>query len=237
MVEVARLTPSLAGVTYERLEGYKTLQWPVHADGTDTPLCYVDKFPFPDGKARFFPLEYVPPSEEVSEQYDLHLNNGRLLEHFEQGSMTYRSPGIREITPRTFVEVSPELAAERGITSGRHVQLTSPYGRVRVQVLVSDRVQGKQLYMPMNSTEEPVNKLTSSHVDRATHTPAFKETSVQMTLLPEQGENPLPRQNFRYGTRTPQTGVEIERKWAQYGYRMPGTSAGDKLVEIKTTTV
>jgi formate dehydrogenase major subunit len=237
MVEVARLTPSLAGVTYERLEGYKSLQWPVHADGTDTPLCYVDKFPFPDGKARFYPLEYLPPSEEVSDEYDLHLNNGRLLEHFEQGSMTYRSPGIKQITPRSFVEVSPELAAERGITTGRHVQLTSPYGRVRVQVLVSDRVKGKQLYMPLNSVEEPVNLLTSSHVDRATHTPAFKELSVHMTLLPEQGESPLPRQNFRFGTRTPQTGVEIERKWAQPGYRLPGTVYGDELIQIKSTTV
>jgi formate dehydrogenase major subunit len=237
MVEVARLTPSLVGVTYERLEGYKSLQWPVHADGTDTPLCYVDKFAFPDGKARFFPLEYVPPSEEVSDRYDLHLNNGRLLEHFEQGSMTYRSPGIRAITPSTFVEVSPELAAERGIATGRHVQLTSPYGRVRVQVLVSDRVQGKQLYMPMNSIEEPVNLLTSSHTDRATHTPAFKEISVHMTLLPEQGESPLPRQNFRFGTRTPQSGVEIERKWNLASYRLPGTAAGDKLIQIETKTV
>ncbi len=115
MVEVARLTPSLAGVTYERLEGYKSLQWPVAKDGTDTPLCYAEKFPFPDGKATFFPLEYVGPSEETSSKYDLHLNNGRLLEHFEQGSMTYRSPGIKEITPETFVEVSPELALERGL--------------------------------------------------------------------------------------------------------------------------
>ena len=237
MVEVARLTPTLAGVTYERLEGYKSLQWPVAEDGTDTPFCYKDNFPFPDGKAMFHPLEYLAPSEEQSEEFDLHLNNGRLLEHFEQGSMTYRSPGIRSITPMTFLEVSPELAEERGLTSGRHVQLTSPYGRVKVQVLVTDRVQGKQLYMPMNSIEEPVNKLTSSHVDRATHTPAYKETSVHMTVLPEQGENPLPRQNFRWGKRTPQPGIEIERKWARSDYRLPGTSPGDKLVQIKSTTV
>ena len=237
MVEVARLTPLLAGVTYERLEGYKSLQWPVAADGTDTPLCYVDGFPFADGKARFWPLEYLSPSEEQNSQYDLHLNNGRLLEHFEQGSMTYRSPGIREITPDTFVEVSPELAAERGVTSGRFVHLQSPYGRLKVRVLVSDRVQGKQLYMPLNSILEPVNKLTSSHLDRATHTPAFKETSVHMTVLPEQGENPLPRKNFRYGTRQPQMGVEIERKWAQGSYHLPGTRESDKLVQIKSTTI
>ncbi len=237
MEEVAKLTPLFAGVSYDRLEGFDSQQWPVHADGTDSPLLFTEKFPFPDGKARFYPIEYIAPSEEVSSEFDLHLNNGRLLEHFEQGSMTYRTPGIREITPNTFLEVSPELAAERGITTGRHVQIASPYGRVRVQVLVSDRVSGKQLYMPLNSIEEPVNKLTSSHTDRATHTPAYKETAVSMTVLPEQGENPLPRRNFRYGTRTPQSGVEIERKWAQPGYHIPGTQAADKLVQIKSITV
>ncbi len=238
MEEIARLTPLFAGVSYERLEGFKSQQWPVHADGTDSPLLFTEKFPFPDGKARFYPTNaYIPPSEEVSEQFDLHLNNGRLLEHFEQGSMTYRTPGIRAMTPDNFVEVSPELAAERGIATGRHVQLTSPYGRVRVQVVVSDRVEGKQLYMSLNSVDEPVNKLTSSHTDRATHTPAFKETAVRMMVLPEQGKDPLPRGNFRHGSRTPQPGVEIERKWALSGYHVPGTDASDKLVQIKSTTV
>ncbi len=237
MVEVARLTPYFAGVTYERLEGYKSLQWPVAADGTDTPLCYTEKFAFPDGKARFWPLEYVGPSEETTSKYDLHLNNGRLLEHFEQGSMTYRSPGIKEISPETFVEVSHELATERGLTNGRYVHLQSAYGRVKVQVLITDRVKGKQLYMPLNSVLEPVNKLTSSHTDRATHTPAFKETSVHMTILPEQGANPLPRSNFRYGTRQPQPGVMVEQKWAQPGYHVPGTNPNDKLVQIKSTTI
>jgi formate dehydrogenase major subunit len=237
MDEVARLTPLFAGVNYERLEGFKSLQWPVHADGTDSPLLFTEKFPFPDGKARFFPVDYIPPSEDINSVFDLHLNNGRLLEHFEQGSMTYRTPGIKEMTPNNFVEVSPELAAERGVTTGRYVQLTSPYGKVRLQVLVSERVKGKQLYMPLNSVTEPVNKLTSSFTDRATHTPAFKETAVSMTVLPEQGSSPLPRRNFRYGTRTPQPGLEIERKWARADYHLPGTASADKLVQITSTTI
>lgn len=237
MDEVARLSPMFAGVTYERLEGFKSLQWPVDKDGKDSPLLFTEKFPFPDGKARFFPVQYAEPCEEVDDVFDLHLNNGRLLEHFEQGSMTYRTPGIKEITPTSFVEVSPELAAERGITSGRFVQITSRHGKARVQVLVSSRVEGKQLYMSLNSVTEPVNKLTSSFTDRQTHTPAFKETAVSMTVLPEQGENPLPRRNFRYGTRTPQNGVEVERKWARADYRLPGTAPADKLVQIKSTTV
>ncbi|HEX4576002.1 MAG TPA: formate dehydrogenase subunit alpha [Edaphobacter sp.] len=240
MDEVARLTPLFAGVSYDRLEGFNSLQWPVHADGTDSPLLFTEKFPFPDGKARFYPIEYIPPCEEISERFDLHLNNGRLLEHFQQGSMTDRTPGIKSMSPTTFVEVSPELAAERGITTGRQVQLTSPYGIVRVKVVVTDRVQGKQLYMPLNSVEEPVNRLTSSHTDRNTHTPAYKETTVFMTLLPERGKDgksPIPRGNFRNGHRTPQTGVEIERKWARPDYHLPGTAPADKLVQISSTTV
>jgi formate dehydrogenase major subunit len=89
----------------------------------------------------------------------------------------------------------------------------------------------------MNSVDEPVNKLTSSHVDRATHTPAFKEVAVNMTVLSKDGETPLPRQNFRYGKRTPQPGLEIERKWARSDYWVPGTRRDDKLVQIKSTTV
>jgi len=235
MVEVARLTPTLAGVTYERLEGYNSLQWPVAKDGSDQPLLYTKEFPLPGGKATFFPLEYVPPSEEVNETYDLHLNNGRLLEHFEQGNMSNQIPGIKAMTPGTFLEVSPELAAERGLSSGTLVRLESPYGFVRVKVLVTERVQGKQMYMPMNSTLEPVNKMTSSHVDRATHTPAYKELSVKMTVLEDKGESPLPRRNFRFGKRTPTSGVEVEKKRARADYHVPGSRPGDKLVQIKTT--
>src|SRR5579864_9111751 len=92
--EIASLTPMFAGVTYERLEGYKSLQWPVAADGTDEPLLYTKRFNFPDGKARLFPISYSQPSDPPDEEYDLHLNYGRLLEHFHEGNLTYRSEGI-----------------------------------------------------------------------------------------------------------------------------------------------
>jgi formate dehydrogenase major subunit len=227
--EIAALTPMFAGVTYERLEGYKTLQWPVAADGTDEPLLYTQKFAFPDGKAKFFPLEWSEPTDQQDANYDLHLNNGRLLEHFHEGNLTYRTKGIAEKTPCTFVEVSPELAQARGIASGQWVELTSRYGEVRVQAVVTDRVKGMEMYMPMNSTEEPVNRLTSSHTDKATHTPAYKETSVRMTVTPEQGANPLPRTNSRWGHPTSQRGVEVERKWKRADYHEPGNG----LVQIQ----
>jgi formate dehydrogenase major subunit len=237
MDEAASLVPLFAGVNYERLEGYQSLQWPVTKDGKDSPILFTEKFPFPDGKAHFHPIEWVEPCEVHNEEFPNHLNNGRLLEHFEQGSMTYRTKGIKRMTPRNFVEVSPEHAKTRGMVTGTMVSLRSPAGEATVPVLVTDRVEGSQLYMPLNSVKEPVNRLTGSQVDRATHTPAYKETSVQMTVLEQTGPSPLPAENFRNGKRTPQSGVEIERKWKRPDYRVPGESAGDKLVQIKTTTV
>ena len=234
--EIAALTPLLAGVTYERLEGYKTLQWPVAEDGSDQPLLYTRRFHFPDGKARFFPVPWTEPTEQEDAEFDLHLNNGRLLEHFHEGNMTYRTEGIREKTPCTFIEISPELAQQRGVQTGSWIELTSRHGQVKAQALVTERVQSNQLYMPMNSSEEPVNRLTSSHTDLATHTPAYKEAAVRMRVLEATGPNPLPRSNSRWGTPTPQRGVEVERKWKRADYRQPGSGAGDgagaELVQI-----
>jgi formate dehydrogenase major subunit len=230
MYEIASLTPMFAGVNYDRLEGYKSLQWPVAADGTDQALLYTKHFAFPDGKARLFPVSQIPASDQPNAEFDLHLNNGRLLEHFHEGNLTYRTEGIREKVPDTFVEVSPALAEERGIQSGTWVQLVSRYGQVRVRALVTDRVQGRELYMPMNSVESPVNRLTSSHTDPVTNTPAFKETSVHLNVLPEFGETPLPRVNSRFGHPTPQQGVEVERKWKRSDYTAPGSG----LVQLQS---
>jgi formate dehydrogenase major subunit len=229
MDEIAALTPLMAGVSYQRLEGYKSLQWPVAQDGSDQPLLYTKGFKFPDGKARLFPLSWREPMERPDQEFDLHLNNGRMLEHFHEGNLTYRSPGIHSKAPDTFVEVSPDLAQARGIETGSLVQLTSRHGRVRVRALVTDRVRNGELYMPMNSSESPVNMLTGNHTDPVTHTPAYKETAVRMQVLAAKGESPLPRTNSRFGHPTPQNGVEVESKWRRPGYRFPG----GELVQIQ----
>jgi formate dehydrogenase major subunit len=183
------------------------------SDGTDQPLLYRKEFALPGGKARLFPLAMSIPTDRPDEQFDLHLNNGRILEHFHEGNLTYRSNGIREKVPDAWVEISPELARERGVKSGTWVQLISRYGRLRIRALVTDRVTGKELYMPMNSTESPMNLLTSSYTDAVTDTPAYKEASVRMVVLDEAGKSPLPKGNSRFHHPTPQRGVEVERKW------------------------
>jgi len=93
-------------------------------------------------------------------------------------------------------------------------------------------VVGKQVYLGLYSPNEgPINILTGSHADNATNTPAYKETAVRLEVLPERGSNPLKPLNPRFsGKPTPQSGVEVERKWARKDYRMPGTQA---LVQIQ----
>ncbi|HEY0794699.1 MAG TPA: formate dehydrogenase subunit alpha [Acidisarcina sp.] len=224
MHECAQLAPMFAGVTYDRLAGYQSLQWPVAIDGTDQPLLYTEEFNLPGGKAKLYGVEWHEPGEQVDAEYDIHLNSGRLLEHFHEGNMTYRVPGIIQETPNRFIEVSPELAEKRSISTGQWLKLTSRRGELKGRALVSDRVHGDQIFVPLNDPEEPVNLLTGTHTDPVTHTPAYKETAVKMEVLRYKGPSPLPRLNFRFGERTPQKGVEVERKWAQSRYREPGHS-------------
>ncbi|WP_404322274.1 formate dehydrogenase subunit alpha [Cytobacillus firmus] len=222
MAEAAKLMPLYAGVTYDRLEGYNSLQWPVAEDGTDTPLLYTDGFPFPDGKAILYPVDWTPALEFPAE-YDIHVNNGRLLEHFHEGNMTYKSKGISSKTPEVFLEVSPELAKERGLKDGTLVRLTSPYGNVKVKCHITDRVKEKEVYLPMNDRgDAAINLLTSSYADKDTDTPAYKETKVKLEILSEEGSNPLPRINHRYGNPQPQIGVNVQKKWARKDYIFPG---------------
>ncbi|WP_420496496.1 formate dehydrogenase subunit alpha [Macrococcus psychrotolerans] len=222
MDEIASLTPIYSGVSYDRLEGFNSLQWPVKEDGTDSPLLFTEGFPFDDKKANFFPVDWTEPTEYEA-QYDIHVNNGRLLEHFHEGNMTYRVKGLAMETPDAFLEISQELADERGIQTGNLVRLQSPYGKVDVRALITDRVFGKEVYLPMNDNgDAAINLLSSSIADKDTSTPAYKETKAKLIILDKGKKSPLPENNFRFGNRVPQMGVNVEAKWRRDDYVYPG---------------
>ncbi|KXH81875.1 formate dehydrogenase subunit alpha [Sporosarcina sp. HYO08] len=216
--EMASLSPLFAGADYSVMEGWDSFLWG-SLDGSSTPLLYEDGFNFPDQKARFALSNWVEPTR-FPEEYDLHINNGRMLEHFHEGNLTNKSEGIQAKVPEIFVEVSPELAKERGVLSGSTVRLVSPFGALKLPALVTDRVKGNELFLPMNSVEKQsaINFLTGPAVDQRTNTPAYKQTMVRMEVLQKDGENPLPKSNPRNKKRHPQNGVEVERKWARPGY-------------------
>lgn len=216
--EMASLSPLFSQANYASMGGWSSFLWG-SLTGESTPLLYVDGFNFPDKKARFALSNWIEPVV-FPEEYDLHINNGRLLEHFHEGNMTNKSAGIQSKLPETFVEVSPALAAERGLEDGSTVRLVSPYGALKLPVIVTARVKGNELFLPMNSVkkETAINFLTGPAVDQRTNTPAYKQTKVRMEVLKEHGKRPLPRSNPRDKKRNPTTGIEVERKWAREGY-------------------
>lgn len=216
--EMASLSPIFSKADYEVLEDWGSFLWG-SLEGESTPLLYMNGFNFPDKKARFALSDWVEPVE-FPEEYDLHINNGRLLEHFHEGNLTNKSLGIQSKVPEIFVEISPALAKERGVLSGSLVRLVSPYGALKLPALVTDRVKDNELFLPMNSVEKEsaINFLTGPAVDQRTNTPAYKQTMVRMEVLRKEGENPLPASNPRNKKRHPQNGVEVERKWARPGY-------------------
>ncbi len=252
MDEVADLAPLFAGVSYDRLEGYDSLQWPVAADGSDQPLLYVDGFHTDDGRANLHPLEFREPSEVADDDYPLHANNGRVLEHFHEGNMTMRSPGLVDRVPDTYVEMSRRTAADNGgLQSGDWVVLESRRGEITLRVQLSDQVRDGQVYVPLNSNEARINYLTSNAVDPDSQTPTYKELAVRVRRAdtdgdgghangarrrrrrgpdgarlggppPEPAGAPLPAGHHRYGSPTPREGVEVERKWARDDYTRPG---------------
>lgn len=221
MQECASISPLFAGVTYERLEGWKSLSWPVATDGTDSPLLYSDGFATEDGKANLFPLEWQEPEEATDAEYDLSLDNGRLLEQFQGANQTGRSQGIWDQVPHGFVEVSPELAAERGIEEGTWVRITSRRDSIDFPAVITDRVAEKTLFMPIHYGKLGINTLTGEHNDPVVQTPAYKETAVKLEVLDKRSEPPLPSTNYRFGQRTPNQGVAVEVKWMQDDYRLP----------------
>lgn len=143
-----------------------------------------------------------------------------MLEHFHEGNLTNKSKGIQSKVPEIFVEVSPQLAKERGIEDGALLRLVSPYGALKLNALVTDRVQGNELFLPMNSVskDSAINFLTGPAADINTSTPAYKQTKVRVEVLKAKGKTPLPRTNPRYKKRHPQNGVEVQRKWNRPGY-------------------
>ena len=216
MDEIARLTPSYSGVSYERLEGFNSLQWPVAPDGTDQPTLYLDGFNFDNKRAKLFELTFDNFFKE-DEVYDLHVNNGRVLEHFHEGNMTYQTEMIKYKMPHAFVEISPELAKDRDIHEGAEVKLISDTGEATLVATITDRVKGKEIYIPLNNDAMSngdigaINKLTNSDVDYATHT-HHKRTHCRLEVITRKGKSPLNPTNFRVDKhRHPQYSVQVQK--------------------------
>ncbi len=178
MQEIAAVTPSYAGITYERLEN-GGLQWPCPSiDHPGTPILHQNKFM--RGKGRFHPVEYLPPAELPDEEYPLILNTGRRLHHYHTGTMTLRTDALEKQYPDDHLEINPSDAAKYDISDGDTVQVTSRRGTVKLKAKLTDKTPAGTVFTSFHFPMVPVNKLTNPTRDPVSKIPELKVCAVKI---------------------------------------------------------
>jgi formate dehydrogenase major subunit len=177
MAEIARLTPSFAGVSYAKLEA-GGVQWPCNEAAPEgTPTMHADGFV--RGKGRFIPTEYVPTREKVTPRFPLLLTTGRVLSQYNVGAQTRRTDNVR-FCGEDRLEIHPHDAAERGIGEGDRVAVVSRAGETTLRARLTERVQPGIVYSSFHFPESGTNVLTTDNSDWATNCPEYKVTAVQV---------------------------------------------------------
>ncbi len=179
--EIAQVVPFFAGVTWENLQD-NGKQWPVAADGTDTRILHQEQFKRGRGKFVFHAFQETPELLEHAESYPYILTTSRRLEHYNCGSMTRRTPNL-ELLDHDVLLINPADARREGITDGMRVQLQSPKGETRLQVLVSDEVKPGILFTTFHFPEIAINHLTSGVFDQESMTPEYKVVAVRLSAV------------------------------------------------------
>ena len=179
MDEVARLTPSFAGVSFARLDEVGSLQWPVNDANPDgSPIMHIDGFV--RGKGKFVVTDYVPTDEKTGPRFPLLLTTGRILSHYNVGAQTRRTANVAW-HPEDVLEMHPTDAEDRGLKSGDWTKLASRSGETTLRLLVTDRVAPGVVYTTFHHPATQANVVTTDFSDWATNCPEYKVTAVQIS--------------------------------------------------------
>jgi formate dehydrogenase major subunit len=186
MDEIARLTPTFAGVNYDKLEQMGSLQWPCNDQSPQgTPIMHVDHFV--RGKGRFLITQYVPTDEKVTRKFPLLLTTGRILSQYNVGAQTRRTENVR-FCSEDLLEVHPHDAEERGIVDGDWVGIQSRAGDTVLRANVTERVQPGVVYTTFHFPESGANVITTDNSDWATNCPEYKVTAVELVRVAQPSE-------------------------------------------------
>ena len=181
MDEIARLTPTFHGVSYEKIDRLGSLQWPCNEAAPEgTPTMHIDHFV--RGKGRFFVTDYVATSERVSARFPLLLTTGRILSQYNVGAQTRRTPNV-VWHDEDLLEINPHDAETRGIVHGDWVGITSRAGETVLRATVTERVPPSVVYTTFHFPESGANVVTTELSDWATNCPEYKVTAVQVVKV------------------------------------------------------
>ena len=178
MDEIARLTPTFAGVSFDRLDEAGSLQWPVNAAAPDgSPIMHIDGFV--RGRGKFVVTDYVPTDEKTGPRFPLLLTTGRILSQYNVGAQTRRT-GNTVWHGEDLLEIHPSDAENRGIQTGDWVRLASRTGATTLRADVTDRVAPGVVYTTFHHPATQANVVTTEFSDWATNCPEYKVTAVQV---------------------------------------------------------
>ncbi len=182
--EMAALTPSYAGMSYERL-GIDGLQWPCPtADHPGTTFLHRDRFT--RGLGKFHAVNYQQPAEQPDAEYPYFLTTGRMFAHYHTGTMTRVSPALDREQPTGYVEINPKDAGKLKVHEGDLLVISSPRGRIEVPAKLSLTVRPGNLFLPIHFGENPPNVLTNSEaLDPLAKIPEFKVSKARVEKLME----------------------------------------------------
>jgi formate dehydrogenase major subunit len=180
MDEIASVTPTFAGVSFDKLDEVGSIQWPCNEGAPDgTPIMHVESFT--RGLGRFVPTPFVPTDERSTRRFPLILTTGRILSQYNVGAQTRRTANIAW-HQEDLLEIHPHDAEVRGIVDGDEVTLGSRVGETTLRAQISDRMPAGVVYTTFHYPVTGANVVTTENSDWATNCPEYKVTAVQVTL-------------------------------------------------------
>jgi formate dehydrogenase major subunit len=180
MDEIARLTPTFAGVSYAKLDELGSVQWPCNEKAPEgTPIMHIGGFA--RGKGKFVLTEYVPTDERTGPRFPLLLTTGRILSQYNVGAQTRRTEN-NVWHSEDILEIHPHDAENRGINEGDRIALISRAGDTSMRAHITERVQPGVVYTTFHHPESGANVITTDYSDWATNCPEYKVTAVEVRL-------------------------------------------------------
>lgn len=187
--EICQVTPSYAGLSYERLES-GGIPWPCPTkEHPGSPILHKERFT--RGKGLFHALEYRPPEELADEEFPLLLTTGRFFPHYHTGTMTRNSPTLDNEMPEGHIEIHPYDAKDIGLTDGRDCKIVSRRGEVVTKALVTDVVEPGTIFMSFHFMEANANVLTNAALDPICKIPEYKVCAVRVEKLEVSSEGEM----------------------------------------------
>jgi len=180
--EMRQAMPSIAGITWERLEEEGAVTYPCEKEGDPgEPVVFTDRFPTQSGRARMVPAKLISAAEQPDEEFPMVLITGRQLEHWHTGAMTRRAGVLDAIEPLPTASLNRADLARLGVAAGEVITVASRRGVISLHARADDATPEGAIFIPFCYHEAAANLLTNAALDPFGKIPEFKYCAVRVT--------------------------------------------------------